>query len=425
MSEKNYKIVVNSELENFIPNLFNDYWDFLDFSNLKYRYTSSAIQEKYGLTASVYYKAVRSSGYLEFKELMDCGKCYANIKVYNRNEVFHLIKKRSHSELFCKTCYSIKFNDSCKMLVNKFSESLPLELIVENKSNEYSLSYLEKIFLYNLITQSDSPEGEYIEEHVWENFLALEAIGLEDIVKSIFDKGYVYNKKYDDCLLEQQVYIKKLYYRNAEEYSDEDTFKNLKLIANLDLSSYFCLNIPELYSNVSSWAHALYTEIANAKLTIFDCKEIEAYLKTKRLMEVYELLDYTCSYWNVPIVKDNALEFELLRMIINYDLNCCFAIIYYQAKETGAFLNKMGSEVTNQQRFTKNHLLRMRVSSYMDYLERKNEKPKHPRPLPLDWVTSEIELFVSMNIIKGYQKWEKYTPEEITSEWLAALDIDA
>ena len=61
----------------------------------------------------------------------------------------------------------------------------------------------------------------------------------------------------------------------------------------------------------------------------------------------------------------------------------------------------------------------------MDYLERKNEKHKHPRPLPLDWVTSEIELFVSMNIIKGYQKWEKYTPEEITSEWLAALDIDA
>ena len=87
MSEKNYKIVINSDLEDFITNLFNDYWNFLDFNNLKYRYTSSSIQEKYGLAASVYYKAVRSSGYLEFKELMDTIKMLLEIEGKQINDI--------------------------------------------------------------------------------------------------------------------------------------------------------------------------------------------------------------------------------------------------------------------------------------------------------------------------------------------------
>ena len=197
MSEKNYKIVINSDLEDFITNLFNDYWNFLDFNNLKYRYTSSSIQEKYGLAASVYYKAVRSSGYLEFKELMDCGKCYANIKIYNRNEIFQLIKKRSHSELFCKKCFSAEFNNICKLLVKEFSDHLPLEVSAEKSMPLQDLSYLEKIFLYTLLTQASCENEVYIDEYVWNNFQALEAVGMEELIESIFNKKYIYIRKYD------------------------------------------------------------------------------------------------------------------------------------------------------------------------------------------------------------------------------------
>ena len=38
------------------------------------------------------------------------------------------------------------------------------------------------------------------------------------------------------------------------------------------------------------------------------------------------------------------------------------------------------------------------------------------------WITSEVELFVNMNILKGFQKWEKFTPSEIVEKWISNCD---
>lgn len=423
MSEKNYKIVINSELEDFIPNLFNDYWDFLDFSNLKYRYTSSAIQEKYGLTASVYYKAVRSSGYLEFKELMDCGKCYANIKVYNRNEVFHLIKKRSHSELFCKDCYSIKFNDSCKLLVKEFSDQLPLEVSAEKSMPLQDLSYLEKIFLYTLLTQASCENEVYIDEYVWNNFQALEAVGMEELIESIFNKKYIYIKKYDCKLLEIQETIREVN-RRYSNFLYSDIGKDIDCILDVDLSTNLFINIPSEYNDLASWVRSLYHQITSSALSLTDCKEIEHFVKTKRLMEVYDLLDSVCQKNVIPVNKDNALELELLRMTSNYGLNYCYSILSYQASKTASVLHVMSSSCTPNYNFIKAHIYRKKISSFLDHLESKDENPKYPKALPVEWSTSEIELFVSMHIIKNYQKWEKFTPNEIIESWLSVLEVE-
>ncbi len=423
MSEKNYKIVINSDLEDFIPNLFNDYWSFLDFNNLKYRYTSSSIQEKYGLAASVYYKAVRSSGYLEFKELMDCGKCYANIKIYNRNEIFQLIKKRSHSELFCKKCFSAEFNNICKLLVKEFSDQLPLEVSAEKSMPLQDLSYLEKIFLYTLLTQASCENEVYIDEYVWNNFQALEAVGMEELIESIFNKKYIYIRKYDCKLLETQEKIREIN-RRYSNYLDSDIGKDIDCILDVDLSANLFINIPSEYNDLASWVRSLYHQITSSALSLTDCKEIEHFVKTKRLMEVYDLLDSVCQKNVIPVNKDNALELELLRMTSNYGLNYCYSILSYQASKTASVLHVMSSSCTPNYNFIKVHIYRKKISSFLDHLESKDENPKYPKALPVEWSTSEIELFVSMHIIKNYQKWEKFTPNEIIESWLSVLEVE-
>ena len=84
----------------------------------------------------------------------------------------------------------------------------------------------------------------------------------------------------------------------------------------------------------------------------------------------------------------------------------------------------MSSSCTPNYDFIKVHIYRKKISSFLDYLESKNENPKYPKALPVEWSTSEIELFVSMHIIKNYQKWEKFTPNEIIESWLSVLEVE-
>lgn len=71
----------------------------------------------------------------------------------------------------------------------------------------------------------------------------------------------------------------------------------------------------------------------------------------------------------------------------------------------------------SKSRFSREYVFPHYISSYLDYLESKNQNPKYPRNLPDNWVYSEIELFISSSIIGHYQKWDKFTPKEIQAIW--------
>lgn len=426
MSEKNYKIVINSDFESCNPNLLEDYWNFTDFEKRKYTYSVASIGDKYNLGKHEVGMEIKNHGYIETKALMNCGVCYISVKAYSRNEYLS-IKKGINPQFACESCLSKNVKGASEYLINRFNELVPKEIISKKERPTQELSYLEGVLIYTLLTQSSFNEKGYITEFSWQRFKELEVVGLEDTLCRLFDKGFIsINELFlDDEELDDVVETINLISNEYMQYLDFEFKNQLIEISSIDFSNSIHINLPDKFDNVGLWAEEVYHKIVNSKLTLQDCKEIKAYLTTKRLMEVYELLDYVCGHWNVPVEKKNALEFELLRMINNFNLNDCFAIITYQAKESSARLNQMMSEDINKYRFTKIHVFRMKLSSYLDHLEKKNEKPKYSRSLPMEWITSEVELFVSMNIIKGYQKWEKYTPEEITSEWLAALDIEA
>ncbi len=178
-------------------------------------------------------------------------------------------------------------------------------------------------------------------------------------------------------------------------------------------------------SNLEEWIKQLYRNIINYRLKVDDCKDIKNYLDTKRLVEVYFLLDDICSRKKIPIKKNNALEFNLMRMISKFNLNEIYSLLSYQANKTMSRLYEVENIYNDDNKFVKEPQFNLKISSYLDYLEDKNEKPKYPRALPVDWNYSDIELFISSNIIGKYERWSKFTPDQILALWIKEKEIQS
>lgn len=419
MSEIKYNLVASEEFYGCVPELLKDYWSSQDVDKKKYTYNTIELSKKYSLCRYEISIEVKKQGHLETKVLMNCGECYIDVEVSSRSELAN-IRRKSNSQLFCEKCTKEKARFTANYFINYFNEIKPKNISFERSQPREELSYLERIFIYTIITRSGFIEKNYIDNTLWQSLKEIETGGLDNVLSSLFSKGYIYisepfEKHQDlDMILD---YIKK-FKDNSIQYVNPELSEQILEISKLDFSKNVRVNIKEGYSHLDSWIKDLYSEIVNSSLTIEDCSEIEYFVMTKRFMEVYDLINYTCNEWGIPVSKDNALEFEMLRMIKNFNLNDCFSILYFKAKATAARLHQMKAERAEKYHFKKDHIFRHNISSYIDYLESKDEKPKYARALPVEWITSEVELFISMNLIKDCQKWEKLTPNEIVSKWL-------
>ncbi len=209
--------------------------------------------------------------------------------------------------------------------------------------------------------------------------------------------------------------------RNASDtlqsYLAFDTLRELKKNLNLNFYNDIVVVLPEECSSRHDWIIKLYNEIVSSEIKLKDIKHIEEFITTKRLKEVYALIDFICRQRHIPIKKNNALELDLIRMLKKYDLQHVWSIIYYQAKLAASELYDMEFKERNRSRFSSELVFPHQISSYLNYLESKNIAPKYPRNLPDNWVYSEIELFVSAYVIGNYKRWNEFTPREILSLW--------
>lgn len=425
MKEEYYKIIENDGIDIFTSRLLKEYWSFKNFENTIYTCTVKKLSEKFNLHMTDLIAIVRINGYLKVKVLLDCKQCYGDINVYIRKELANL-KGWKHQKLFCESCYRSSINDSGYKFLSEFKRLLPNSFNVERvpEKPDEDLTYLESIFLYTLIAMPECQENGLVPEYIWQNFINLEAVNMDYIFNSLLDKRYIFKRDYDRDILNLHESIK---YASAQldDYLDLELKQELTVYSKLDINNNIYINLPKGYDNVMLWVGEVYNKIINFSLCLDDIKEIENYILAKRLAEVYFLLDYICDSKKIPVTKDNALELELLRMLTRYNLNDSFSLLNYQSRETMAYLYELHAKDKYSFSYKKYNVYRMKISSYLNHLEFKDEKPKYPRDLPLEWSISEVELFVSMHIIKNYQKWEKFTPSEIIEMWLSAVEIDS
>lgn len=417
MTNRNYKIVLNTEYKDFNLNMLNDYWSFIDFDNLKFNHTIKDLLDKYYLrTPDKLERIVKNSGYIEINELMDCGKCFKNIKIFKRRDIDFKKNNSIVNELKCHACQKYKAEKTIESHLENFINLISLKENVEISSPNSELTYLEKVFLYVLITKSKII-NESISINEWNLYNQIEANGLSDIIDRLIKKGYIFiTKNYDEIIKKQhKLHMLKLEF---DYYLEDKTKKEITKYLSLNFRSDIKIGIPQKINNLEEWIVELYNNILNCDLNIDDYKEIKSYLDTKRLEEVYFLLDKICSRKKIPIKKNNALEFNLMRMVSKFNLNEIYSILSYQANKTMSKLYELENIYNDGNEFIKVAQFNLKISSYLDYLEEKNEKPKYPRALPEDWNYSDIELFISANVMGNYEEWSKFTPGQILALWI-------
>lgn len=417
MTGLDFELVENVGYREFHGELLKDYWNLNHLSRNKFTYTLNQLIVKYKIqSAAKLQTIVKYSGHLKFTKMLDCGNCARDFKIYHRKDIDFHKSEWFKDQLICDLCKREKINTKVEEKNTAFRDSIPLIEKYKVDLPIRELSYLEKIFLYVLITKIKITEDNLIDPQQWQAFQALEANGLEYLLKGIIDKGYIYISNMYDNVLIQQNELKNVH-DNLFAYLSYDNQRQLKENLSLNFYNDIFLILPEKFNKKEDWVLKLFDQITAYELKIDDLKEIEEFLTLKRLGEVYALINYICRARNIPLKKNNAFEIDLIRMLRKYDLQHVWSIIFYQAKQAASELYDMEFNQHSKSRFSREYVFPHYISSYLDYLESKNQQPKYPRNLPDNWVYSEIELFISSSIIGHYQKWDKFTPQQIQAMW--------
>lgn len=424
MTDNNFELVENPDYEDFNLEMLHDYWSFKDAGHRKFTYTVKALLNKYDLkTSDKLVRIIRHSGHLGFKKLLDCKRCYKTFNVYTRKDIDFDKRHWFSTQLICGYCRKLAVELHVKENLVEFKQFIPVDQQIENQPPTAELKYLEKIFLYSLLTNVKIVGKNSIPPQEWSTFKEVEANGLQYILKNIIEKRYIININQYDIFAEKQNELRKLYNKSESQLSGE-LKDEINYYLRLSFNSEINVEMPKGFNSFEDWIEKLYEEIIEEKLLVSDYKELEKYILNKRLLEVYSLLDYVCQLKSIPVKKNNAFELDLMRMLLKYDLQHVLAIFMYMAKQTAADLYDMSQKVFDVKVFMKEPIFGRHLASYLDHLERKNEKPKYPRQLPENWTYSEIELFVSSQIIGNYEKWEKFTPHEVLSLWMEAKGVE-
>lgn len=87
-----------------------------------------------------------------------------------------------------------------------------------------------------------------------------------------------------------------------------------------------------------------------------------------------------------------------MRMLLKYDLQHILSLFWYQSKFVGDRLRTLELSGDENARFIKDTAFAKKISTYLDYLDHKDENLSI-RGIFLNWTYSEIELFVSAQLL--------------------------
>lgn len=418
-----YEMVALSKNEDFNLELFYDYWKFSDFEEQQFTYKLKELMVKYELKSiNAVQKVAKKTGYLAFKKKLECGTCEKIFKIDQRKDIDFDKKYWFQEQLICNKCRLKVVESQIRKYMEYFETLLPEVKNVEISYPTEELVYLEKIFVYCLLCKVNLNSDNIINKLDWDSFKSVEANGVEFVLYALIKKGYILKSQSNDDLLEKQNQLRQIAWK-YEQHLDKEFKEKINTYLRLNFDSEIKLVCPEKYKTTDDWIETLYEEIIASKLSIKDCKDLEKFIINKRLKEVYGLLDYVSSYKKIPVKKNNALELDLIRMLKKFDLQHILSLLYYQGKMTASRLYDLEHSDDANAKFQKDYVFGNKISSYLDYLDKVNEKPKFSRSLPENWTFSEIEMFVIKHIIGNYEKWDKFTPDEILALWVESVGM--
>lgn len=295
-SQGQYELVMNPEYEDFNLELLQDYWQFNEIEKHQFTYSVKKLVEKYDISSSAKLeRIVKHSGHLKYTGIKNCKKYYFNYEIFIRKDIGFKDWKNYKRELECYNCRRRSVQNYMNKYLNEFKLCIPTLSDEPIDSPKQQLSYLEEIVLYVMLSKIKIGTDNVLPQHEWRSFVELEANGAGDLVKRIFEKGYLFKTNEFDEFIQKQADLRQLH-SDCRQYLNENITHEIQTYLALNFKADINLVIPECYDYLEQWTFGLYEEIMGSKVYIKDFKEIEKYIKNKRLNEVYALLDFVRQY---------------------------------------------------------------------------------------------------------------------------------
>jgi hypothetical protein len=292
----------------------------------------------------------------------------------------------------------------------------PDNLLENSDDLDSNLSYIEKLLLLILMISPDI-NHEDIKEHEWNNFIQIEINSSHEIINSLIDKKYIsaprYNKIFQD--LRDELY---LIIGREKDYIDNHVYDEMYEVLS-KLNNAF-IRVPKQYKSIDEFSTCLFYELPDHEINLFDIKQIEYYVKNKRISEITSIFEKTCKDKRIPYKIDNSMQVVFANMANHYNLKQCNNIINYRSKFVVDSINT--AKIQGKNHYEMNYYFRNNLIDYLSYLEKETSHPIYEKKLDDSWVISETESFVSAHIIKDNKFWITLTAQTIVANWVSALE---
>jgi len=390
----------------------NKYWEISSSDSLEFSMKVDDIRALFpeiGMPSSFVSK---NSEFVITDNKFACSKCEKMPRVSNRKNYLTTLKSVNTLCSDCKTEEAELEQKRNIDILDNYKVSL-----FEKDYDLADLTYIEKLNLFLILSSyyNDDKPLSITNEN-------LDLSGSQDFDSKLFvemnNKGclVIVNNLPDEVQdAHDAIYgsFSRLQYDKNHRYNRTIAAEPGELIKGI----YF--NMPKQIEDISQVRSELYSHICASKISTSEIQQITQLVEDIRLANLYDCINWLGQEeFKIPIEKSMKLDSLLKFISKSHPLDKVYYSMWYQARETAAYIHKTGSKD-----FKTPKLFGKFLSDFFTRVKTKGWELKCTRNLPMGVNISAIESLSCELYFDDEFNWVSLTTAEIVSKWLKKLDI--
>lgn len=415
MNANDFYVVFEKELDQLEVELILKYWKFYEDDSLKFLNTIKSLtlntdfKNTSQVSTFVSERCYLTSTCLDFS----CKICKSAFKASSREHFKRIID----AESICEECKIVEINKEAKDILKIMKYDIDENNYFSVDFFECNTSYLEKIYLFIILSEFDVKENGLINR--WDSFsMKKYSKEFDFILGSLIEKNVIFRVKFEAELDSYIRYMQNFFCRN-KFILDPSIIDQYRPISEKIPSQGFYLRRAKEDDSYQDWMIEIFQGIQNSILSDNDINILRNYIQYIQLNKVYVLLNTVKEAYAIDVEQNIALDSIFIFLINNYSLQHIYNIFCYQAEKTTTIIHVKTKGGKVKLSYTeKSKIFRSKVEAYLNYLSAQNKKHEHTKPLPFNWHTTHIEYFTSIHIFQEGINWASLSTQEIISKWL-------
>ncbi|MDW0359879.1 hypothetical protein Q8G38_11200 [Halomonas venusta] len=404
---KNGYLCYLDDIDEGVEGLINDYWLTEESDEEAFFYSVDNVAKKYSVSGAKLRAIINNlCEYYFFTSKVSCGCCDGAVSVSSRKRYKEAL---SGASLTCASCLEEKrlaYEKECNEQLLNY-----LEFSLEEKVYDYAdLSYLDKVFLLSILSESFAGEGPLsfgAEGLSWSGFKSVDSEALSSLIskkaiKVVVPMGEEARMAYGRLRLGSS-------YRNAVEI-----FGKVKGIPQPG----FYFNLPCGFDDVNDFLLTVNDDVVKGDIDIDDIKAIKCLVNDIRVEKLYLLIKYVGSEYRLNIKENIKLDALLRYVAETYPLDKIYYTMTRMSKDVIEYMHK---EQVN--RFACEHLFTSFFENYLSKVKAYGWELKIKKALPQELESSNLEAMITAIFLSGCLNWNELSATDVAERWVSGLNI--